>query len=153
MIHMTLAVIHDQQKVLLGMKKRGFGTGKWNGFGGKVLAGETVEQAMHRELKEECGITTEKLDDAGQIEFTFADGTHLLVHLFRINSFVGEPMESEEMKPQWFAHNEIPFDQMWADDEHWMPHVLAGKNIKAYFEFDSEDSNTFDKHTIEVIPN
>ena len=26
----------DSREVLLGMKKRGFGTGKWNGFGGKV---------------------------------------------------------------------------------------------------------------------
>lgn len=150
---MTLAVIHDEEKVLLGMKKRGFGTGKWNGFGGKVLEGETVEQAMHRELQEECGLTTQNLDSAGEIEFTFADGSHLQVHLFRINSFLGEPVETEEMKPQWFAHSEIPFDQMWADDRYWLPHVLKGKKIKAFFEFDSEEGNTFAKHSIDVILN
>ena len=32
----------DDQKVLLGLKKRGFGEGKFNGFGGKVHVGETV---------------------------------------------------------------------------------------------------------------
>ena len=37
------------------MKKRGFGEGKWNGFGGKVEEGETILQAALRELKEECG--------------------------------------------------------------------------------------------------
>ena len=42
--------------ILLGMKKRGFGTGKWNGFGGKVEAGESNEQAALRELKEESSI-------------------------------------------------------------------------------------------------
>ena len=39
--------------MLLGMKKRGFGTGKWNGFGGKVEVGETVADAAQRELEEE----------------------------------------------------------------------------------------------------
>ena len=34
--HLTLVFLRDGSKVLLGMKKRGFGAGKWNGFGGKV---------------------------------------------------------------------------------------------------------------------
>lgn len=42
--------------VLLGLKKRGFGTGKWNGFGGKVEANENIRQAAVREMKEEAGI-------------------------------------------------------------------------------------------------
>ena len=42
--------------VLLGMKKRGFGVGKWNGFGGKVENGETVFDGAMRELQEECSI-------------------------------------------------------------------------------------------------
>ena len=33
---LTLVFLRDGSKVLLGMKKRGFGAGKWNGFGGKV---------------------------------------------------------------------------------------------------------------------
>jgi 8-oxo-dGTP diphosphatase/2-hydroxy-dATP diphosphatase len=43
----TLALIfrEDFSQVLLGMKKRGFGEGKWNGFGGKLDLGETIEQA------------------------------------------------------------------------------------------------------------
>ena len=39
----TLMLIVDENKILLGMKKRGFGEGKWNGFGGKVNEGETIE--------------------------------------------------------------------------------------------------------------
>eukprot|EP00051_Salpingoeca_urceolata_P006046 m.80347 g.80347 ORF g.80347 m.80347 type:complete len:91 (+) comp14659_c1_seq3:1046-1318(+) len=39
-------------RVLLGLKKRGFGQGKLNGFGGKVEAGETVAEAAARELEE-----------------------------------------------------------------------------------------------------
>ena len=43
----------DNKKVLIAMKKRGFGVGKLNGAGGKLKEGETVEQALLRETKEE----------------------------------------------------------------------------------------------------
>ena len=38
---LTLVFLREGSKVLLGMKKRGFGVGKWNGFGGKVRAHRT----------------------------------------------------------------------------------------------------------------
>ena len=53
---LTLCFIYQHPKVLLGMKKRGFGAGRWNGFGGKVRDGETIEEATKREMKEEVGI-------------------------------------------------------------------------------------------------
>ncbi|EIW71045.1 hypothetical protein TREMEDRAFT_59989 [Tremella mesenterica DSM 1558] len=44
------------RRVLLGRKKRGFGIGLWNGFGGKLDQGETMDQCVIRELYEECGL-------------------------------------------------------------------------------------------------
>ena len=52
----TLMFLINEGKILLGMKKRGFGAGKYNGFGGKVEAGETIAQAAVRETIEECGL-------------------------------------------------------------------------------------------------
>ena len=52
---LTLVLLREDNRVLLGMKKRGFGAGKWNGFGGKLEAGETVVEAAAREVREECG--------------------------------------------------------------------------------------------------
>lgn len=45
---LTLVMVVQPGRVLLGMKKRGFGAGRWNGFGGKVHAGETIEDAARR---------------------------------------------------------------------------------------------------------
>jgi 8-oxo-dGTP pyrophosphatase MutT (NUDIX family) len=53
---LTLCIIHKNSKILLGMKKRGFGAGFWNGFGGKVKEGESIEEAAKRETKEEIGV-------------------------------------------------------------------------------------------------
>lgn len=47
---LTLVLIVQPGRVLLGMKKRGFGAGKWNGFGGKVQPGETIEDAARRQV-------------------------------------------------------------------------------------------------------
>uniref|UniRef100_A0A669QC00 Oxidized purine nucleoside triphosphate hydrolase n=1 Tax=Phasianus colchicus TaxID=9054 RepID=A0A669QC00_PHACC len=67
----TLVLVVQPPRVLLGMKKRGFGAGLWNGFGGKVQPGESIEDAARRELLEESGLTVDTLQKMGQITFEF----------------------------------------------------------------------------------
>lgn len=69
--------------------------------------------------------------------------------MYLTNAFAGEPSESEEMKPQWFAVDAIPYDKMWADDRIWLPHVLAGKRVDGAFHF-SRDENTLLTHELAV---
>ena len=60
---LTLCLVYQPPKILLGMKKRGFGVGRWNGFGGKVKDGETVKQTVKREMEEEVGIVPKSFED------------------------------------------------------------------------------------------
>lgn len=137
---LTLTIIHQHSKVLLGMKKRGFGMGRWNGFGGKVSQGETIQEAAKRELREEAGIEVNDLEKVGIINFEFDGNPEILeVHIFKSDAFSGEPTESEEMKPQWWNISEIPFKDMWPDDIHWMPLFLNGKKFKGKFLFGESD--------------
>lgn len=134
----TLCMVCSGGGVLLGMKKRGFGEGRWNGFGGKVGSEETLEQAAIRELKEEAEIKPISMYKIGIIDFSFQDNPEILeVHIFRVDDYVGEPRETEEMRPQWFKIDEIPFSQMWPDDEHWFPYLLGGNLFKGRFLFDN----------------
>lgn len=134
---MTLCLIVKDDKVLLGMKKRGFGVGKWNGFGGKVELSETIEEAAKRETLEECGVVVRSMEQMAVNEFQFDHKMEeiLEVHVFRVDAFDGEPMETEEMRPQWFDLSDIPYDTMWTDDRYWLSLFLEGKKLRTRFLF------------------
>lgn len=110
------------------MKKRGFGEGWWNGFGGTVEPKETVEKAAIRETKEEVGINVQKMEKRGMILFYFeGDPDPIEMHIFAVLESDGEPQESEEMKPEWFDKDKIPYEKMWPADRQWMSIYLEGR--------------------------
>lgn len=147
---LTLCFIHTDTHVLLGMKKRGFGEGRWNGFGGKVMPEETIEDAAKRELWEEVGITAHTVEKRGVLEFEFEKNPEILeVHVFKVLDYAGEPKESEEMKPQWFLRSEIPYHSMWPDDSIWLKHFLAGKRLTGHFLFGGGDAIL--KHSLKIL--
>lgn len=138
----TLCLLRNDDRILLGMKKRGFGAGKWNGFGGKVKPPETFEQAALREIEEEVGVKATDMRPCGLLRFQFKnDPTEIECRVFTATQWTGEPAETEEMAPRWFPLNEIPFGQMWPDDIHWFPLFLAGTHFEASFTF-AEDHTT-----------
>lgn len=65
----TLMILRDGDKVLFGVKKRGFGKGKLVGVGGKVDKGETVEEAAVRETQEEIGVKVTEYQKVGELIF------------------------------------------------------------------------------------
>lgn len=148
---LTLVLILQGEKILLGMKKRGFGAGRWNGFGGKVREDESIEDAAKREVKEECGLEIKRLEEVGVHEFEFVKerGTILEVHVFRGLSWQGEPFETEEMRPKWFLTSKIPYQDMWPDDILWLPTFLEGKKFRTKFLFGDGDQVLEQK--IEVV--
>ncbi|CAB3978054.1 7,8-dihydro-8-oxoguanine triphosphatase [Paramuricea clavata] len=136
----TLAFVLDAGRILLGMKKRGFGAGRWNGFGGKVDPGESIEAAAKRELFEECNLTAKNLGHVGILKFEFVGEPRIMeVHVFKTSSYEGSVQESEEMRPQWFQTDQIPFPDMWPDDDLWFPMLLNNEKFEGYFKFEGHD--------------
>ena len=144
----TLCLLIKDNEILLAMKKRGFGVGKWIGVGGKVNAGETNIDAAIRETKEEIGVDIINPERVGIFHFVFPYKPEWDqdVHLFVAKEWQGEPAESEEMMPKWFALDEIPYDKMWDDDKIWLPRVLKGERLEADFIF--EEGEKIKKHNI-----
>ncbi|RUP47611.1 NUDIX hydrolase domain-like protein [Jimgerdemannia flammicorona] len=151
----TLVILHmqDEHKVLLGLKKRGLGVGKWNGFGGKVEPGETIEEGAIREMQEESSVLTPQLEKAG-IVFNVLAGNPIAneIHVFRATAFSGTPGESDEMIPCWFPIAEIPFEQMWIEARIWWPYFFTGKPFVGVFQFSESKIENYTLEYVETLP-
>jgi 8-oxo-dGTP diphosphatase/2-hydroxy-dATP diphosphatase len=142
MKQLTLVFLIKDGMVLLAMKKRGFGAGKWNGVGGKVIENESVEGAMKREAYEEVGVIPKKFHLAAEITFDEigeADRGVSHVSVYTCTSWDNEPIESEEMAPKWFGIDNLPLAQMWDDDKYWLPQVLVGLKLSCHFVLDNDN--------------
>lgn len=146
----VISIIYQHPGILLGMKKTKFGKGKYNGFGGGVEKGETLEQAVIRETFEEAGIQIKNPERMGKNLFQFDDGEQdHLVHFFKSTEYTGIITETEEMTPEWFHIKDIPYEKMWEDDKYWLPLLLEGKKFKGIFHFD-KDRKIYDYKLNEV---
>lgn len=140
-IRRTLLFLRHDDEILLAMKKRGFGAGRWNGTGGKFEPGETIEQALVRETEEEIGVTPTHYTKVAELDFQ-AHSWQVYAYVYIADQWEGEPAESEEMAPQWYPLAAIPYAEMWEDDQYWLPQVLAGHKVTGKFTFDEHDHMT-----------
>jgi DNA repair protein RadC len=134
----NLCFVVRDGKILLIRKKRGLGAGKINGPGGRIENGETALQSAVRETQEEIGVTPVRPSHAGELFFQFADGFKIHVEVFCARSCRGKPRETDEAIPMWVALDSIPYREMWADDEHWLPWLIEGRKFRGYFAFEGD---------------
>jgi 8-oxo-dGTP diphosphatase len=138
-VRATLLFIVNGERVLLMRKKRGFGMGKINGPGGKLDPGETELNCALRETEEELGVRALDALKRGELWFQFVDGMAMHVAVFHATKHDGDVIETEEAFPLWTSIEGIPFDEMWADDRHWLHRMLTGnERFMGRFVFDGD---------------
>ncbi len=137
----TISFLVKNNQVLLAMKKRGFGVGKWNGVGGKKMPNESILQTATREAKEEIMVEPITIRHCATIYFYLPhDPEHnQKTSIFIVNKWKGKPTETEEMSPRWFNKFQIPYESMWSDDSIWLPKLLNNENFTAEFLFDKDN--------------
>ena len=148
----TLLTIIKDGRILLQRKASGrFGEGKWNGVGGKIRPGETPENCARRETLEETGLQVDALIPHGTLRHYFGDVDEATwtVHHYSASQYEGEPKESEEGELRWFPLDRIPYDEMWQDDRHWLPHQIEGRIFQGRFYFNA-DATRLLCHTLDV---
>ena len=137
-IQATLVFLIQDNQVLLIHKKTGLGQGKVNAPGGKREGSESFLECACRELSEEVGLSASNLVETAHLRFLMSDHPDLECKVFIGSSFQGELKSTHEAHPFWCAQKQIPWEQMWQDDHLWLPLVLKGHYVDAFFAFDQE---------------
>ncbi len=135
----TLCFVHQDDRLLLMRKKRGLGAGKIVAPGGRLEPGESLLECAVREVQEELQITPTGVTCGGDHRFQFRDGYAIHVWVFRATGFDGgEPRETEEGRPMWTNVGAIPYAEMWQDNIHWLPLLLAGERFTGRWVFEDD---------------
>jgi 8-oxo-dGTP diphosphatase len=134
----VIVFVRKDDHILLIRKKRGLGGGKINGPGGRLEDGESYLEAAVRETEEEVGLTPLHLRQVADLSFVFTDGYSLYGEVFLGDAYSGRLVETDEAAPFWCPLDRIPYEEMWADDRLWLPHVLDGAYVSGRFIFDGE---------------
>ncbi len=140
----TVVLIIKNSKILLALKGRKIGKGKWNGYGGKQKEIDaTIRDTAVRELFEESGkgisVRKEDLIPCALIDFflfkndsTIADFS---VVFYTAETFTGTAVTTAEMrKPTWFPVNELP-NNMRPADHTFFSKIIAGETFKGTVRF------------------
>ena len=145
----TLCYVRSENKTLMLhriKKKNDFHEGKWNGLGGKFEQGETPEECVIREVKEESGLLIKNPKLHGFITFPMFDGKKdWYVFLFTASEFNGELIDSHEGKLEWIADENLLDLNLWEGDSIFIPWLMKDRFFSAKFVY---ENGKFVDHTV-----
>jgi 8-oxo-dGTP diphosphatase len=107
-LHVAAAVIKDRQGRVLISRRPGHvhQGGLWEFPGGKLESGETPDVALKRELHEELGIVTQAARPLIRVRHDYP-GKSVLLDVWRVTAFTGQPMGLEGQFVDWVAVGEL----------------------------------------------
>lgn len=90
---------------------------KWIGIGGKFLPGESPEECMLREAKEETGLTISSWRYRGIVTFVSNEWGTEYMHLFTADEWSGELIDCDEGELEWIEREKLRDLSMWEGDK------------------------------------
>jgi 8-oxo-dGTP diphosphatase len=133
----TLCYIRKGAKTLMlhrVKKKNDIHEGKWNGLGGKMEAGETPEECVIREVREESGLRIDRPELRAILTFPEFDGhDDWLVFLFVADRFSGELIDSDEGNLKWIETRKLPELPLWEGDRLFLKWMEQERFFSAKF--------------------
>ena len=116
----TLCYIEQDGKYLMlhrTVKKNDVNKDKWIGVGGHFEHGESPEECLLREVKEETGYTLTSWKYRGIVTFVYGEDTVEYMSLYTADEFTGEPIECDEGELEWVDKKDIPALELWEGDK------------------------------------
>ena len=115
----------DNQYLMLlrNKKKNDLNHNKWIGVGGHIEKGETREEALKREIKEETGLILRSFNYRGDIIF-LNDDYEEIMYLYTSNDFTGDIIDCDEGELRWIKKDEILNLDLWEGDRIFLPLLI-----------------------------
>ena len=116
----TLCYIEQDGKYLMlhrTVKKNDVNKDKWIGVGGHFEHGESPEECLLREVKEETGYTLTSWRYRGIVTFVYGEDTVEYMSLYTADGFTGNPIECDEGELEWVDKKDIPALELWEGDK------------------------------------
>lgn len=116
----TLCYIEKEGKYLMlhrTVKKNDVNKDKWIGVGGHFEDGESPEECLLREVKEETGYTLTSYRYRGIVTFISGNGVTEYMSLFTADGFEGEPIECDEGVLEWVDKKDLFNLNLWEGDK------------------------------------
>lgn len=126
-VDVVAAVIERNGCILICQRKGGRHALKWEFPGGKVERGESPQQALARELREELAIEAEIGALIEQHEVRYGDGPLLRLHFFQVTDFRGEPVNLQFEKITWEQCHKLPQYDFLEGDLAFVERLAARK--------------------------
>ena len=127
MVETVLAYIRINHRILMlfrNKKKVDINKGKWIGIGGHLEEGETKDEALIREIKEETGLTVKNYSYRGELLF-INDDFQEIMYLYLVDEVEGSLIDCDEGELRWFNEDEIMSLNMWEGDKVFLPRLLT----------------------------
>lgn len=135
----TLCYVRQGNKTLMlyrNKKENDYHEGKWNGLGGKLEQGESPEECVIREIREESGLLIENPIMHGFITFPLFDGKDdWYVFVFTAAEFTGKLIDSSEGKLEWIDNDKLVDLNLWDGDKIFMDWLFQEKFFSAKFNY------------------
>jgi len=122
-----IIIKNDKGEILLSKRKKEFGFGEWELPGGHIEFGETFEQCVTRECKEELGINV-RVSKLVSVAPNMKLGNHYIVFVFLAESYEGTP---KNMEPEihseltWFPESKLP-DNLFVASKDALDNYFSG---------------------------
>ena len=116
----SLCYVEQDNKYLMlhrVKKENDENAGKWIGVGGKFKEGESPEECMLREVREETGLSLSSWQFRGIITFSYGSRETEYMHLFTSRSFTGNLIECYEGVLKWIDKKDVLSLPLWEGDK------------------------------------
>lgn len=139
----TLCYIEKEGRYLMlhrTVKKNDVNHDKWIGVGGHFEYGESPEECLLREVKEETGYTLTSWRYRGIVTFVYGEAVVEYMSLYTADGFKGDPIDCDEGELEWVDKSAVPSLELWEGDRIFFRLLDEGREFFSLkLVYDTED--------------